>query len=330
MSASRLMGRQRAPCLWVLVAMLCAASAGAAVPAWGSGDANRASCPNEASPGFRSYMSDCRAYEMVTPPFKAGYPVTMRTVRSGEAFDGAPLLTGVSLGAFAGAYDQVEDLRGGDYAFMRANTGWEARPLDPAPAELVMNPAPSRREGGALVISTVGAAVMMLHRPSESAFGNDLYIRSLFEPLTSVPAEIGPALPAGVVPSEPLGQVYMPNGVAFAGASADLSHVHYYIEPAGQPLEGASNLWPGDTTKLETEVPGPPPLSLYEYVGTGNQHPSLVGVDEQGKLIGRCGTTLGGPVTPEALEGDLRGAVSSTGATVFFTAAECPGEATAT
>jgi len=29
-------------------------------------------CPNEASPGFRSYLPECRGYEMVTPAFKDG------------------------------------------------------------------------------------------------------------------------------------------------------------------------------------------------------------------------------------------------------------------
>ncbi len=54
---------------------------------------------------------------------------------------------------------------------------------------------------------------------------------------------------------------------------------------------------------------------MYEYVGTGNLAPRLVGVDSKGKQISQCGTELG------ALNHASRfNAVSSSGATVFFSA----------
>ena len=40
--------------------------------ALGAGDANEGGCPNEASPGFRAYLPDCRAYELVSPVFRDG------------------------------------------------------------------------------------------------------------------------------------------------------------------------------------------------------------------------------------------------------------------
>ena len=42
-----------------------------AAPAFAAGDANEASCPNEASSGFVP-VPDCRAYELVAPPIKGG------------------------------------------------------------------------------------------------------------------------------------------------------------------------------------------------------------------------------------------------------------------
>jgi len=43
-----------------------------AAPAFAAGDANEASCPNEASSGFRADLPDCRAYELVAAPIKGG------------------------------------------------------------------------------------------------------------------------------------------------------------------------------------------------------------------------------------------------------------------
>jgi hypothetical protein len=319
----------------VALASILLALCGLSADALAGGDANRASCENEAASSFKRYLLDCRAYEMVTPPYKNGYPVILHGVRAGEYSGGAPLVTGASLGSFAGGFDQVDSVRGADYAFVREAAGWTTRPLDPSPAEHVVNPLPARREGEAIAVSEGGAAVLMLHTPAESIYGSELYLRSP----QGVYSTIGPAVSSAALPSEPVGLANANNHVRFAGASQDLSHVLYYLEPSQNGLRAGAttNLWPGDTTTESTGLPdtGGTPTSLYEYTGTGHEEPALVAVDSEHRLLGQCGVTLGGPVTAEEEgvpedTGNARDAVSATGQTVFVTVSpQCPGSGNA-
>ncbi len=90
-----------------------------------------------------------------------------------------------------------------------------------------------------------------------------------------------------------------------AAASDDLSHV---ILQAFAP-----RLWPGDTTEGRSS-------SLYEYAGTGNELPLLVGVQNgSASLVSNCGTFLG------SSDGESYNALSKDGATIFFTASACGG-----
>ncbi len=94
----------------------------------------------------------------------------------------------------------------------------------------------------------------------------------------------------------------------FAGASNRLSHVLFQAF--------APRLWPGDSSASP---------SLYEYEGTNNSNPRLVGISNVGivekiseaNLISTCGTYLGSE------DGDTYNAISHDGSTVFFTARAC-------
>jgi hypothetical protein len=311
----------------LLVAVAWIAMGVAAGAALAVGDANEANCPNAASPGFRVYLPDCRAYEMVSPPYKDGFPIQPLGYSSNDFSEGAPLFAASSLGAFGGSPD-IHAL-GNDYEFRRTASGWETVAMDPLPTQYVVNDSAGSTNRGALAVTEDGTALMQLHTPSESVYGSELYRRTL----AGVVSRVGPMLPESAVPPEPIGVLNGEEGLHFAGASADLSHVLFYIDPAagGLPAGIVTNLWRGDTTLALTGIGEA--TSLYEYVGTDNSEPKLVGVKNSGplqsnreaKLISQCGIGLGGPVAPFRT-GNTHNAIAAGGDVVFLTASpKCPG-----
>jgi hypothetical protein len=145
----------------------------------------------------------------------------------------------------------------------------------------------------------------VLRTPSQSIFAEDLYIKEA----DGAMVEIGPLIPPSASVGPPAGGyqefIYGPEEVLYADASADLSHVLFRITNEGP-------VWPGDTTLNKQSG-----ASLYEYAGTGNARPELVGVSDgstlvngevrpAGQLISDCGTHLGS-------ESDAYNAVSAGG-----------------
>ena len=297
--------------------------------AWGDVGGRGCSARAESSSGFRVYLPDCRDYELVSPPFKEGFPLEAVVARSG---DGSRMLGG-ALGAFAGTeIDQTEGdeegaFFGTSYELVRGSTGWSTRPLAP--------PASMFPEGLLMGADrSLKRTLWRLRSTAQSPGAYDLYVRSAFEGSDTCAAgaiaipgacltEVGPTAPAGRSPHIEEFLRY------FAGASSDLTHVFVSKEP----IQG---VWKGDAT-----VSG---KALYEYAGVGVAEPSLVGVrnersieeeaalehkasiNEAADLISRCGVWLGSPES-----GDTYNAVSETGDTVLFTANECfegPGEPT--
>ena len=133
--------------------------------------------------------------------------------------------------------------------------------------------------------------------------------------------EIGPILSKETLESTPSG---LEGFASPSSASNDLSRVLFMLRGVG--FEQLDFLWPGDETVANTGplYAGQGFDSLYEYHGTTNAAPSLVGVDNNGHLISQCGTALGFPFGGNFYlfsAYDDYNDISAAGTRIFFTAA---------
>jgi hypothetical protein len=215
-----------------------------------------ANCPNAAfrAQSNSTHLPDCRAYELVTNPFKEGFAPLPQAYTDDGAFSYR------SSGNFA---DNGMGGVGNQYLATRSPTGWSTTA-----------PAPS----GPTYVSTTGSAdalsadlrssIWQMRLPGQATNVNDLYLRGPDGIFTRIGPGANPAtLPPGV-PGTPYTGPLQPL-VQSLGVSADLSHVLFTVE--------SQNGYPGDTSVG--------PTSLYEYAGTGNSRPRLVGVDNSGHQL---------------------------------------------
>jgi hypothetical protein len=278
------------------------------------GDANELGCPAEtvSSPGFRSYLPDCRAFEEATPVFKDGTELLVPAVSG----DGSSLIV-QALGGFAGVESGSDSTNGPTYELSRSGVGWTVAAIMPA--------SPAFPTSYWLAGSTDLASTLWIARAgSESIAGESLYVREA----DGVMVKVGPVLPPSAVVGPSSGEYQRFASFAeseFKGASGDLSRVLFEIHD-GRELGLA---WPGDTT-----ISGAVKTSLYEFVGVGQSRPELVGVSDgstvvpgenegralpAGRLISSCNTYLGSRES-----NDVYNAVSGDGGVVFFTAEKGP------
>jgi hypothetical protein len=294
-------GSRRVPrCSAMAVAMI---SAGLVMLMAPSGAA-ACSAATESSPGRLSYLPNCEADELVTPPLGAYFRLPPLISPDGNH------VIGTAFAALAGTENnENNELEfGAMYEFTRTPGGWSTEAIEPPASQfprrhfVAASPALDR---------TLWSLAMPVHENEEAGFADPAgYVLAVREKDAGGSAHfalVGPvAGPAHEVPAR---------GPRLSGFSSDLTHV----EMEEQNAEGL--LWPGDSTSE------PRARSLYQYVGVGKSEPELVGVSNEGalsgahsvnehaELISRCGTVLG-----SAEKGTTLGAVSSDGATVFFTA----------
>ncbi len=298
--------------MWALTIALCLVPVAMLVlPAVSAAD----NCPNAVfRSGPSSHLPDCRAYEMVTPTYKEGFPA-----KPWGFAEGGSAMWAQSIGAFAGSeQDRFElelgggiALEGGSYIMSRGASGWSTTAITPS-GVLYPDVVPVAFNQDFSVSMWVGLSraqealanangVGGKYRSEEASF----YVHSGGGPLV----EVGRLLPEAAV-----GLVNGFNGGfwTYAGAAKDLSAVLYEMSEAR---------WPGDETE-----PGDP--SLYEYVGTGSRAPLLVGVsggEGSSSLVSRCGTEVSSARNADhGVSVDAQDqAVSETGGTVYFTALPC-------
>jgi hypothetical protein len=271
-----------------------------------AGFASRAaaeSCPNEAfRNGPSANLSDCRAYEQVSPVDKNGG--AFFEYLTGVGADGTPNLVMFSFTAIAGIQDNF-GIPGGWYSTVLGPSGWVTSPTPPPASEYQT----SIVAGGFAPLLGTGldarSALWFERGNSQPENRVDLVVT---RPGGAI-EDIGPVTPPGTPPGEVNDLTNLQGlGVDPAGESDDMSHILFRTRPT---FTSGYHFWPFDSTKEEGNLE-----SLYEYVGSGNTVPMLVGVDSTGHLIGRCGTEVGG-------RHSSHNAMSADGNTVFFTALAC-------
>ena len=259
-------------------------------------DAIASACSNESlrSETNSLLLPRCRAYEMVAPVYKEGYPIIPVSYAAG----GEQAIV-YSFG------DLVDDPGSGQappaaelYLDTRTPHGWQLSPLNPPASQFVGQIAVGRGQE-----ADSGETLWDMHTLSQSAESRDLYVRSASGIFTLV----------GPLNLPPLKEEEASNALntletrvdKVAAATSDYSHIVLY---AVQPQD----YWPFDGTRGGEG-------SLYEYSGTDNSEPILVGaVGEKGSrsLMAPCGTILGGT-------GSVYNALSADGEIIYFTGYPC-------
>lgn len=254
-------------CLACVLAMCLSSVAGVALA---SGEV----CPNAAvRTGVSAHLPSCRAYEMVTPVFKAGYPAfsVVNPSGAGAASSGEAYVFNEP-GRFDGA--PAEESSTSFYVSRRGSDGWRTVPIGAPPSagytldlgrEILFDP--SLEEAASIVglgenvgqatLSTPRAAVVLhsLTRGDEE--------EALYKATDVLYSQLGAPFEAVTPGSRILLDV--------EGASADLSHMVVEASTEGEP-HGAP-LLPADTSKVN---------ELYDVSSSGL---SLVGVDGEGKVL---------------------------------------------
>jgi hypothetical protein len=264
------------------------------------------SCPDEQARTERDSLGlpDCRAYVMVSPSEKNGAIIGSPAFGPGfpQISENGQRVIARSIQCFGEAQSCIANRgkrEGSPFEFERTPGGWVTHPLAPSANELETNTTfvVNANDGTALFGAPVHTTI------PTGVFGVQEVLYGRMEDGELV--RIGPLEEEG----HPGGSYRALTLEAPVIATADLSHVVYFA---------TTPLWGFDPT----DGGGGEAHTLYEYAGTGQTHPLLVGVR------GAYGSDR--PVSFCATEYDVEGIkpggmslvdpMSESGRTVFFTA----------
>ena len=259
-----------------------------------------AECPNAAfRTGPSAHLPDCRAYELVTPPFKDAGGVSLQ----GLSPDGSSALLDIT-GAVAGieGFPEIIHLHpGAFYSTRRTASGWTTVPDDPPSSEYLPYLSSGFEDFTGVSLDTQ-ATVFMGRGVGQPANRVDFFMR---RPDRSI-VDVGPGLPPTAPPRTHPNELGEPADMYAVGVSADASRLFFALR---------AYFWPFDGTEENRGI-----HTLYEYLGTENTTPMLVGVNDEGKQISQCGVVLGSGERYTGSSNFSHNAVSRDGNTVFFTA----------
>jgi hypothetical protein len=236
----------------------------AAVPAVSHADSSSLRCPNEAlRVGPSAALPDCRAYEQVSPVEKAGNEAVATKFPTSAAPDGEAVSymgDGIFAGAAGGSTPNA-------YVSRRGASGWETTSVAPATPD----PTPPGGDPVSYDFAPDLSQVVLKVPVEQLTEGATPNVTNLFMSATTGKGGyswINSAQPKELLPEacpRPEHQIIcwqFVDKVAFAGASADLSHVLFEADESlveGAPEERHENLYE----------------STYE---AGKWHVSLVGI----------------------------------------------------
>jgi hypothetical protein len=222
-------------------------------------------------------------------------------------------LLAVDFAGFAGTENEEQSgfEFGAIYKFSRTPSGWSTEALEPPASrfprrEFVAASADLSRSLWAALVGNEGEERPL---PQENDF---IYIMRELTAGGAGFATVGPV----VAPGHGAGAQ---GGFGFVSGSGDLGRMVVDVRSEHKQL------WPGDKTREGAN-------SLYEYSGTSNPEPALVGVtnagplggkphlNEDAELVSECGTILG-----SRLAGTVYNALSANGTVAYFTAQHVEG-----